>query len=271
MTPTVIKKRDGRIVSFDMKKIADAIEKSFRADGEIAGDTAQLADSLAWAVTGILEDEDEPAPTVEHMQDLVEQVLMERGYHQTAKRYILYRQARTDARARGEQGGALVLECWEPSLSGQAMAICAAVRNNGGAKRLYGYYESLAPGAENALMHHQESFFRLALEQKCGRRLSAAALRSVRESLRRGGLSPVGPGKNAWLTRQADLVCGILGCDREQVEAAQEAAWPYAVEALEVEAHRTLRQLQSRGCTREIVAPPEKNTPAVELLMRIDT
>ncbi len=32
MSIAVIKKRDGRIVPFDMKKISDAIEKSFRAD-----------------------------------------------------------------------------------------------------------------------------------------------------------------------------------------------------------------------------------------------
>ena len=36
MSIAVIKKRDGRIVPFDMKKISDAIEKSFRADTEQA-------------------------------------------------------------------------------------------------------------------------------------------------------------------------------------------------------------------------------------------
>ena len=268
MTPTVIKKRDGRIVPFDMKKIAEAIEKSFRADGELRSDPAALCDSLAWEVTDRLENEGNPAPTVEHVQDIVEQVLMERGFHQTAKRYILYRQARTDARSRGEKGGSLVLESWEPSLSGQAMAICAAVRNNGGAKRLLGYYESLAPGAENALMHHQEAFLRLALEERSGRRIPASVLRGIREALCKAGLNLAGEGRTAWFARQADLLCGSYGFDRDVVEQAQAAAWPYAEEAAQVEIRRTLRQLQSRGCTREIISQPETLSPAVELLLR---
>ena len=101
MSISVIKKRDGRIVPFDIKKIADAIEKSFRAWGT-GQDAAELSTSLAWEVYTILELEGNPAPTVEHVQDLVEKVLMRRGYEQTAKRYILYRQQRTDARSRQE-------------------------------------------------------------------------------------------------------------------------------------------------------------------------
>lgn len=34
-------------------------------------------------------------PEVEHVQDLVEQVLMQEGYGRTAKAYILYREERT--------------------------------------------------------------------------------------------------------------------------------------------------------------------------------
>ena len=112
MSISVIKKRDGRIVPFDIKKIADAIEKSFRAWGT-GQDTAEISTSLAWEVCTILELEGNPAPTVEHVQDLVEKVLMRRGYEQTAKRYILYRQQRTDARNRKE--GALsdaLYECY---------------------------------------------------------------------------------------------------------------------------------------------------------------
>ena len=79
-----------------------------------------IADQLAWEVTTLLEQAGNPAPAVERIQDMVEQVLMNHGYHAAAKRFILYRQARTDARNRSEQGtGTVVLEPWEPTLTGR--------------------------------------------------------------------------------------------------------------------------------------------------------
>lgn len=46
----------------------------------------------------ILEVEGQAQPDVEHIQDLVERVLMDNGYVQTAKSYILYREERSRAR-----------------------------------------------------------------------------------------------------------------------------------------------------------------------------
>ena len=69
---SVIKKRDGRIVPFDVQKITEAIEKSFRAT-EPERENYELSTSLALEVYTLLELEDDPAPTVEHVQDLVEQ------------------------------------------------------------------------------------------------------------------------------------------------------------------------------------------------------
>ena len=46
----------------------------------------------------ILEVEGQAQPDVEHIQDLVERVLMDNGYVQTAKSYILYRAERSRAR-----------------------------------------------------------------------------------------------------------------------------------------------------------------------------
>ena len=94
-----IKKRDGRIVAFDESKIAAAIARAFDAayqPGE--GDTARR---LAAEVSSILEVEGLELPDVEHIQDLVERVLMERGYTETARAYILYRSERTRARMLG--------------------------------------------------------------------------------------------------------------------------------------------------------------------------
>ena len=270
MSIAVIKKRDGRIVPFDVKKISDAIEKSFRADAE-QEDRRDLSDALAWEVTGRLEQEDNPAPTVERVQDLVEQVLKDRGYVQTAKRFILYRQARTEARSRDEQGkGTVELESWEPSLTGQAVAICAAIRNNGGASRVKGFYESLAPAAENRLIHSYEACLRLALTLTTGNRVAPQTLKSIRLALKAAELSPLGEGKEAYLSRQADLLCGTLGCDRRPVERAQAEAYETAMTQTREAIGQTLLCLQSRGCTREIALPPAERSPAVELILAVD-
>lgn len=96
-----IKKRDGRIVTFDQRKISTAILKAF--DAAFQPDMAETAERLATKVTSILEVEGVELPEVEHVQDLVELVLMEEDYPETAKAYILYRSERARARALGER------------------------------------------------------------------------------------------------------------------------------------------------------------------------
>ena len=96
MTITSIRKRDGRTTPFDQDKIAAAITKAFNATYKPGyEDTAQR---LAQEVLSILEVEGDQQPGVEHVQDLVERVLMDNGYVQTAKAYILYRAQRSKAR-----------------------------------------------------------------------------------------------------------------------------------------------------------------------------
>ncbi len=91
-----IQKRDGRIVEFNVTKIADAIFKAARAVG---GEDRQLAEELAWVVTNYLAKTKGPGiPTVEEVQDAVEKVLIETGHAKTAKAYILYRDRRTRLR-----------------------------------------------------------------------------------------------------------------------------------------------------------------------------
>ena len=96
MVVTRIRKRDGRSVAFSEEKIASAITKAF--DATYKPGYGETAGKLAAEVTSILELEGEACPDVEHIQDIVERVLMDNGYVQTAKAYILYRSERSRSR-----------------------------------------------------------------------------------------------------------------------------------------------------------------------------
>lgn len=98
-------KRNGVEVSFDAEKIARAIMKAGVATGEfdapIAKRLALRALTLAQQALG------EKTPTVEEIQDIVEEVLLTSPYRKTAKAYILYRDQHARireiaARANGE-------------------------------------------------------------------------------------------------------------------------------------------------------------------------
>ncbi len=96
MTITQIKKRDNRLVDFNAGKITEAINKAFVATYKPG--QGETAERLSRQVVDILEQEGNSQPTVEHVQDTVEKVLMDNGYVQTAKAYILYRAERSRAR-----------------------------------------------------------------------------------------------------------------------------------------------------------------------------
>jgi len=87
---TQIKKRDGRVVAFEEKKIAAAI---FKAAQSVGGRNRKLAGELGSKVTKLLNQrfDDRTIPNVEQVQDLVEKVLIEEGHAKTSKAYILYR------------------------------------------------------------------------------------------------------------------------------------------------------------------------------------
>ncbi len=91
-----IRKRDGSVVPFEKGKITAAIRKALEAVGE--GDPSR-AESLADEVTARLEERYVgDIPTVEEVQDLVEETLIQRGLPRTAKAYILYREKRAEIR-----------------------------------------------------------------------------------------------------------------------------------------------------------------------------
>ncbi|MCW4015373.1 MAG: vitamin B12-dependent ribonucleotide reductase [Candidatus Bathyarchaeota archaeon] len=91
-----VTKRDGRVVVFDEAKIAGAIFKALTSVGK--GDES-LAKKISDEAVGLLNEHFEgKVPSVEDIQDIVEQVLIRDGYGEVAKAYILYRQKRTEIR-----------------------------------------------------------------------------------------------------------------------------------------------------------------------------
>lgn len=96
MISTIVK-RDGRTTEFDQAKITDAIEKAFQASGAMQG--RNVAEQISNTVVEKIENGAiEGTPTVEGVQDLVEEALIEANFSQTAKAYILYRAERNRVR-----------------------------------------------------------------------------------------------------------------------------------------------------------------------------
>lgn len=84
-----IKKRDGRKVKFDVQKIRRAVERAGLATGEFAEAEAQkLANKAVKQAEKQLKHK---VPTVEEIQDVVEDVLLDSKYRKTAIAYIVYR------------------------------------------------------------------------------------------------------------------------------------------------------------------------------------
>jgi ribonucleoside-triphosphate reductase len=91
-----IQKRTGEIVDFSPVKIENAVAAAARE----VGTDISIARLLTERVTTKLDRRSRGTiPTVEHIQDLVEQTLIEEGYAAIAKAYILYREHRAQARA----------------------------------------------------------------------------------------------------------------------------------------------------------------------------
>jgi len=96
MPPAKIFKRDGRIVDFDSSRIRDAVYKAFIAvelhDGE-------KAESVTEEVVKLLEERFKGrTPSVEDAQDLVIEVLRNKGYGRVAEAYETYRNKKREIR-----------------------------------------------------------------------------------------------------------------------------------------------------------------------------
>jgi len=88
-----IQKRDGQIVPFDQEKITNAILKALTATNQGDGEKAkELSDKVVNLMLRRFKKDE--IPTVEQIQDIVEEILILEGYTETAKAYILYREQR---------------------------------------------------------------------------------------------------------------------------------------------------------------------------------
>lgn len=92
-----ITKRDGTLAPFDSTRIFNAINKAGTTTGEFGDQESWL---LTAQVLKVLKHKfAESLPTIEQVQDVVEQVLISANYFATAKSYILYRDQRNRMRS----------------------------------------------------------------------------------------------------------------------------------------------------------------------------
>ena len=85
-----IEKRDGRVKKFEVEKITNAIAKA----GEVTGEfDSEIAQKLTLKVLNLAQQAiPRDIPTVEEIQDVVEEILLSSPYRKTAKAYIIYRE-----------------------------------------------------------------------------------------------------------------------------------------------------------------------------------
>lgn len=96
---TKITKRSNKNVPFKPEKIARAIEKALRASGEGSKNThVKITKSVLRSLELIKKENPDYIPTVEGVQDMIEKELMLNEFHETAKRYILYREQHAQIR-----------------------------------------------------------------------------------------------------------------------------------------------------------------------------
>ena len=109
-----VRKRDGRIVPFDAGRIESAVYRAMKAvnEGDKMHDPKRIADQV---VTTLRQKyPKDHMPTIEEIQDVVEETLIVLDFAKTAKAYILYRHERARLRERegliSEKARQLVLE-----------------------------------------------------------------------------------------------------------------------------------------------------------------
>ncbi|TEU08105.1 MAG: ribonucleoside triphosphate reductase [Candidatus Aminicenantes bacterium] len=102
-TVSRIKKRDGNITDFVQDKITNAVYKAMESHGLTDNGAATTVSDI---VTFMLEEKfgGYTIPSVEQIQDIVEMVLMKRGYHDIAKSYILFRERHKEIREAKKTG-----------------------------------------------------------------------------------------------------------------------------------------------------------------------
>ena len=99
--PKFVTKRDGSKVTFDKNKIEKAIWKAVQGvGGKNREKSSRIAAVVAERMNARFREDD--VPTVEQVQDIVEEVLIKAGHDKVAKSYILYRHQHELMRAKKE-------------------------------------------------------------------------------------------------------------------------------------------------------------------------
>jgi ribonucleoside-diphosphate reductase alpha chain len=97
--PEKVRKRDGTVVPFKREKIRYAIERAAYEALQDKTQSATVAASITEVVIGVLASRyGGRIPSVEGIQDTIEEALMDAGHAQVARAYILYRHGRTELR-----------------------------------------------------------------------------------------------------------------------------------------------------------------------------
>jgi ribonucleoside-diphosphate reductase alpha chain len=112
-----IKKRDGRITNFDSQRITNAVHKAFLA---VELGNGEKAENVTSEVVKSLQKFKEKTPSVEDVQDLVVEVLKQKGYGKVAQAYQDFRNKKEELRALREKLGI------EPKLTVNALEVLRA-------------------------------------------------------------------------------------------------------------------------------------------------
>ncbi|HEU0187843.1 MAG TPA: anaerobic ribonucleoside-triphosphate reductase, partial [Gallionellaceae bacterium] len=94
--PKGVLKRDGSLAAFDSDKIRSAIQRAGGATGELDANEAILL--TAQVVKVLIHKFHSAPPSIEKIQDTVEQVLISANHLKTARAYIVYREQHTKLR-----------------------------------------------------------------------------------------------------------------------------------------------------------------------------
>lgn len=114
-----IRKRNGALVPFNTSKITNVAKKAFFnvTGSENLAVSEEITLSVLKRLEEIYKDEESGVPYVEQIQDLVEQAIMEAGFYDVAKHFILYRHQKIKERAEQkkmdlqkiEEGSAIII------------------------------------------------------------------------------------------------------------------------------------------------------------------
>ncbi len=155
-----IKKRDGRIVSFEQNRITKAILAAGQATGEFNSKVAKnISDQVVNGLNKVFKNK-KNIPDVENIQDIVEIALMKENYIDSAKSYIIYR--KEHQRIREER---------ERILNGRSTQLHLSLNS---LKILAGRYLGKDPKTRKVIENPEEMFKRIAkaiaeVEKKYGK------------------------------------------------------------------------------------------------------